>query len=44
MIFDGVTRATQIAKLLRGQLVRVEVIEDIPTPVGHLPTIGDLVP
>jgi hypothetical protein len=44
MIFDGVTRATRIAKLLRGQLVRVEVIEDIPTPVGHLPTIGDQVP
>jgi hypothetical protein len=44
MIFDGVTRATRVGKLLRGQLVRVEVIDDLPTPVGHLPTVGDTLP
>jgi hypothetical protein len=44
MINDGVTRATRVAKLLPGSLVRVEVIDDYPTSVGHLPTIGDKVP
>ena len=44
MINDGVTRATRIATLLPGVLVRVEVIDDYPAAVGHLPTIGDLVP
>lgn len=44
MIYDGVTRATRIAKLLPGQLVRVEVIDDLPTPAGHLPAVGDLLP
>jgi len=44
MIDDGVTRATRVAKLLPGVLVRVEVIEDFPAPVGHLPTIGDTIP
>ena len=44
MINDGVTRATRVARLLPGTLVRVEVIDDLPSPVGHLPTIGDTVP
>jgi hypothetical protein len=44
MINDGVTRATRVAKLLPGTLVRVEVIDDLPVPVGHLPTIGDMLP
>jgi hypothetical protein len=44
LIFNGVTRATRVAKLLPGLLVRVEVIDDIPTPVGHLPTVGDTLP
>src|SRR5262245_9168085 len=44
MINDGVTRATRVAKLLPGTLVRVEVIDDYPAPVGHLPTIGDRLP
>ncbi len=44
MIFDGVTRATRVAKLLPGQPVRVEVIDDLTTPVGQLPTIGDTLP
>jgi hypothetical protein len=44
VIYDGVTRATRVAKLLPGQLVRVEVIDDLPTPVGHLPAVGDRLP
>jgi hypothetical protein len=44
VINNGVTRATRVAKLLPGTLVRVEVIDDLAAPVGHLPTIGDLLP
>lgn len=44
MIFDGVTRATRIAKLRPGVLVKVEVIGDFPAPCGHLPTVGDRLP
>ena len=44
MIFNGVTRATRIARLLPGQLIRVEVVDDLPTAVGHLPTVGDTLP
>ncbi len=44
MINNGVTRATRIAKLLPGTLIRVEVIDNYPGPFGHLPTIGALLP
>lgn len=44
MVYDGVTRATRVAKLLPGQLVRAELIDDLKTPVGHLPTVGDKLP
>src|SRR5947209_607305 len=44
MIYDGVTRATRVAKLLPGNLVRVEVMDDLRTPVGHFPTVGDTLP
>lgn len=44
MIYDGVTRATRIARLLPGRTVRVEVIRTIAKSVGHLPTIGDTLP
>lgn len=44
MIFNGVTRASRVAKLLPGRLVRVEVIDDIPTSVGRLPTVGGTLP
>jgi hypothetical protein len=43
-IYNGVTRATRVAKLLPGTLVRVEVIGRLRCPVGHLPTVGDLIP
>jgi hypothetical protein len=35
MIYDGVTRATRVAKLLPGQLVTVELVDDLPTSAGH---------
>jgi hypothetical protein len=44
MINNGVTRATRIAKLLPGVLVPVEVIDDLPIPVGKYPSIGDTLP
>jgi hypothetical protein len=44
MINNGVTRAARVARLLPGVLVRVEVIDDYPTVLGHLPTIGETIP
>jgi hypothetical protein len=44
VIYNGVTRATRVAKLLPGQSIRVEVIDDLKTPVGHLPNVGDKLP
>ena len=44
MITDGVTRATRVAKLILGVKVQVEVIGELPTPCGHLPTVGDRLP
>jgi len=41
VIFDGVTRATRVAKLRPGELVRVEVVGDLRVPCRHLPTVGD---
>lgn len=44
MISDGVTRATRIAKLSPGTIVRVEVLDDLRTKFGHLPTVQDRLP
>jgi hypothetical protein len=44
VINDGVTRATRVARLLPGVTVRVEVIDDLPIPVGSFPSVGDLIP
>jgi hypothetical protein len=33
-----------MAKLVPGTLVRVEVIDDLPIPVGSYPKVGDFVP
>jgi len=43
VIFNGVTRATRIAKLAPGTLIRVDVIGKLRAAFG-LPTIGDLLP
>lgn len=44
MLYNGVTRATRIARLAPGVLIRVEVVGNLRGPVGQLPTIGDLLP
>ncbi len=44
VINNGVTRATRIAKLAPGIMVRVEVIDDLPIPVGSFSSIGELLP
>jgi hypothetical protein len=44
VIFNGVTRATRVAKLLPGVILRVEVIGDLKIPVGHYPTVGERLP
>ena len=41
VIFDGVTRATRVAKRLPGVTILVEVTGDLNSPVGGLPTVGD---
>ena len=44
VINNGVTRATRIAMHLPGILVTVEVIDDLPIPVGSFSRVGDFVP
>ena len=44
VVYNGVTRATRIAKLSPGILIRVEVVGNLAAPVAQLPTIGDLLP
>jgi hypothetical protein len=44
-IFDGVTRATRVAKWLPGQLIRVEVIDDdLSFDLSKYPTVEDRLP
>lgn len=44
VINNGVTRATRMARPAPGRTVRVQVIDDLPIPVGSFRTIGDFVP
>jgi len=44
VINNGVTRATRVAMLLPGTLIRVEVIDVLPVPVGTYALLGDLIP
>jgi hypothetical protein len=44
VIYYGVTRATRIAKLAPGTLVRIEIIGRIARPCASLPTVEDLLP
>jgi len=44
IIYDGVTRATRIAKLRPGQTVMVEVIGKLRYPGGNLPTVKERLP
>jgi hypothetical protein len=42
MIYDGVTRATRVARLAPGRTIRVEVIGTIGRPVSGYPTVGEV--
>lgn len=42
VVYNGVTRATRIAKLIPGATVRVEVIGTLRRAHAALPRIGDL--
>jgi hypothetical protein len=44
VIYNGVTRATWVAKLAPGTTIRVEVIGRLRRAYGHAPRIGDLLP
>lgn len=41
VIYDGVTRATRVAKYLPSTLITVEVTGSLKGPVGGLPTVGE---
>jgi hypothetical protein len=44
VVYIGVTRATRIAKLAPGKLIRVEVIGRLRRAYGPEPKIGDFLP
>jgi hypothetical protein len=44
IVYDGVTRATRVAKFLPGQLVPIEVVDDLSAPGAWLPTVGEKLP
>jgi hypothetical protein len=44
IVYDGVTRATRVAKLLPGRTIPVEVIQDVPDIGANYPTVGEKLP
>lgn len=44
MLYNGVTRATRIARLSPGVVIRVLVVGAIRKSVGSLPTVGEFLP
>ena len=44
VLYNGVTRATRIAKLAPGTLIRVEVVGTLPKAFAGEPRIGDFLP
>ena len=44
IVYDGVTRATRVAKLLPGRAVPVEVIGVLRSPGARFPTVGERLP
>ena len=44
MVYKRVTRATRMAKLAPGVLIRVEVIGKLPKAYASDPKIGDVLP
>jgi hypothetical protein len=41
VIYDGVTRATRVAKYMPGTPITVEVTGELNGPVGGLPSVGE---
>lgn len=41
-LYDGVTRATRVAKLLPGTTVKVEAIAKLKSPNGNRRRVGDV--
>jgi len=44
VLYNGVTRATRVAKLAPGTLIRVEVIGKLPRTFASEPRVGDTLP
>lgn len=44
LLYNGVTRATRIARMAPGTTIRVEVIRKLPKAFAAEPKIGDLLP
>lgn len=44
LLYNGVTRATRIAKMSPGTKIQVEVIGKFPRPLAQRPKIGDFLP
>jgi hypothetical protein len=44
VLYNGVTRATRIAKLAPGTPIQVEVVGELKRPIGHYPKVGDTLP
>jgi hypothetical protein len=44
ILYNGVTRATRVAKLCPGALIQIEVIGKLPRAFASAPKIGDLLP
>jgi hypothetical protein len=44
VLYNGITRATRIAKLAPGATIRVEVVGKLRRPYAGEPKIGDLLP
>jgi hypothetical protein len=44
VVYNGITRATRIARLAPGTTIRVEVVGEIKRPVGSYPKVGDTLP
>jgi len=43
ILYNGVTRAARVAKLLPGHLIRVEVIGKLPRAFAAQPKVGDVI-
>ena len=44
VVYNGVTRATRIAKLSPGTFIKVEVVGKLPSNCAAQPKVGDVLP